>query len=274
MAETNGNEPTSQRTRAAEYRRRHAAVLPGLRDVGEYRARAAADSRRPQARASPHFVRDVPHRAALEPPLHQVRRRRGRGARAVPSARRHGGLRFAGPHGAAVQPPLPADRRPGKFRIGRRRSARRVSIHRVQADAAGRADARRYRQGHRRLRPELRRLAHGARDSAGAVSEPAGERLRRHRGRHGDQYPAAQSRRGLRRAAGAHQQAGHHARGNPRHHTGAGFSDRRTAARPRGDSTGVPNRPRHAHDARSGEPSRPTSAARDRRSSFAKFPTR
>ena len=204
----------------------------------------------------------------------EMRRRRRRGAQAVPSARRHGGLRLAGAHGAAVQPALPADRRPGKFRIGRRRSARRVSIHRVQADAAGRADARRHRQGHRRFRPELRRLAHGARHSAGAVSESAGERIRRHRGRHGDQYPAAQSRRGLRRAARADQQARHHARGNPRHHTRPGFSDRRRSC------SAARRFARRTSPAAARSPcalwrrSRPTSAARARRSSFARFPTR
>ena len=38
------------------------------------------------------------------------------------------------------------------------------------------------------------------------ISEPAGQRLRRHRGRHGDQHSAAQSRRGLRRAPRADQE--------------------------------------------------------------------
>ena len=38
---------------------------------------------------------------------------------------------------------------------------------------------------------ELRRLAPGARHPAGAISEPARERLGRHRGRDGDQHPAA-----------------------------------------------------------------------------------
>ena len=36
----------------------------------------------------------------------------------------------------------------------------------------------------------------GAEGPAGALSQPAGQRRRRHRGRHGDQHPAAQSRRG------------------------------------------------------------------------------
>ena len=60
--------------------------------------------------------------------------------------------------------------------------------------------ARRPRQGDRRLRPELRRHAQGARRPAGAHSQPAGQRLLRHRRRHGDQHPAAQPGRGGRRA--------------------------------------------------------------------------
>ena len=36
---------------------------------------------------------------------------------------------------------------------------------------------------------------------AGALPQPAGQRRRRHRRRHGDQHPAAQSGRGHRRAA-------------------------------------------------------------------------
>ena len=43
--------------------------------------------------------------------------------------------------------------------------------------------------------------------SAGQVPEPAGQRRRRHRGRHGDQHPAAQSRRGDRRLRGADRQS-------------------------------------------------------------------
>ena len=39
----------------------------------------------------------------------------------------------------------------------------------------------------------------GAEGSAGALPEPSGQRLRRHRGRHGDQHPAAQSDRSLQR---------------------------------------------------------------------------
>jgi DNA gyrase subunit A len=54
-----------------------------------------------------------------------------------------------------------------------------------------------------------RRASRGA---AGARSEPAGQRLRRHRGRHGDQHPAAQSRRDHRRLHRADRESRHHAR--------------------------------------------------------------
>ena len=50
-----------------------------------------------------------------------------------------------------------------------------------------------------RLRAELRRQGAGADGAADARAEPAGERLLGHRGRHGDQHPAAQPRRSGRR---------------------------------------------------------------------------
>ena len=60
--------------------------------------------------------------------------------------------------------------------------------------------------------PELRRVAAGAADPAGAVPEPARERLRRHRGRHGDQHPAAQPARDDRRGRRLHRRPGHRRR--------------------------------------------------------------
>ena len=54
---------------------------------------------------------------------------------------------------------------------------------------------------------QLRRLAAGARGPAGPASESADQRLRRNRGRDGDQHPAAQPDRGLRRAAEADQES-------------------------------------------------------------------
>ena len=57
------------------------------------------------------------------------------------------------------------------------------------------------RQGDRRLHAELRRDDRRADGSSGAVSEPARQRLGRHRRRHGDQRPAAQPARGRSTAA-------------------------------------------------------------------------
>ena len=48
----------------------------------------------------------------------------------------------------------------------------------------------------------------GARRPAGAHPQPAGQRLLRHRRRHGDQHPAAQPRRGGRRADRADREPG------------------------------------------------------------------
>ena len=66
-----------------------------------------------------------------------------------------------------------------------------VRMSRLAARAAGR-----HRQGDGRLRPELRRVRERAVGAADARAEPAGQRLVGHRGRHGDQHPAAQPHRG------------------------------------------------------------------------------
>ena len=64
-----------------------------------------------------------------------------------------------------------------------------------------------HRRRHRRLRAQLRRVAHRARRAAGAVPEPARERRAGHRGGYGHQHPAAQPRRGVQRGAEADRQA-------------------------------------------------------------------
>ena len=51
------------------------------------------------------------------------------------------------------------------------------AVHRGAPRAPGHRDAARHRRGHRRLRPELRRVAPGAARPAGALPEPAGQRL-------------------------------------------------------------------------------------------------
>ena len=62
----------------------------------------------------------------------------------------------------------------------------------ARLDPARHGDAAGHRRGHRRLHPQLRRPDPGADDPAVALPEPARQRLRGHRGRHGDQDPAAQ----------------------------------------------------------------------------------
>ena len=76
-------------------------------------------------------------------------------------------------------------------------AAYRYTECRLQASRHG--DAARHRRGDRRLHPELRRQHDRAGHPAGAVPEPAGQRLRGHRGRHGHPHPAAQPARGRRR---------------------------------------------------------------------------
>ena len=61
------------------------------------------------------------------------RARRRRRARQVPPARRHRGLRRARAHGAGLLAALPADRRAGQLRLGRRRSAGGHALHRSAA---------------------------------------------------------------------------------------------------------------------------------------------
>ena len=57
----------------------------------------------------------------------------------------------------------------------------------------------------------------------GALPQPAGQRRRRHRGRHGDQHPAAQSRRGDRRLQSLYRRSGDHHRAADRDRPGPDF---------------------------------------------------
>ena len=81
------------------------------------------------------------------------------------------------------------------------------ALHRSAHGADRPRDAGRHRQGHRRLRAELRRQRDGAGGPAHADPESPRQRLGRHRGRHGHQHPAAQPHRGRRRAGGADRAA-------------------------------------------------------------------
>ena len=150
------------------------------------------------------------------------------------------------------------------------------------------------RQGDRRLRAQLRRNHRRTDGPAGTVSEPAGQRLGRHRGRHGDQRAAAQPARGDRRLhladrehalpagrqsakPGRRRAASTRAREAEAAHppdSGPGFSDRRLHHRPRRHRAGVHHRPRLGADARAIRRSKPTRKATGPRSSSPRFRTR
>ena len=192
--------------------------LPRLRHERDRGARAARRARRAQAGASAHPLLDARERLRVEQAVPQVRARRRRRDRQISSARRPGGLRRAGAHGAGFFHAPAADRRAGEFRLGRRRCAGGHALHRGAARTRGRVAGRGSRQGHRRLPGQLRQFRTRAGGDAGALSQSPGQRRRRHRRRHGDQHPAAQSRRGDRRLRGADRQSRPLDRGFDRHH--------------------------------------------------------
>ena len=198
--------PDARRQRAERHPphfhlRRDEALVPRVRDERHRLARAARRARRPEARASAHPLRHAAAGARLEQEAHEVVQGRGRHDGRLPPARQPRHLRRARAHGAGVLHARAADRRPGQLRLGRRRSARGRALHRSAAVEDRAVPARRSRQGHGRLQAELRRPAAGAVGAAGEVPQPAGQRRRRHRRRHGDEHSAAQPGRGHRRRA-------------------------------------------------------------------------
>ncbi len=233
---------------------RDAALVPRLRDERHRAARAARGARRPQARAPSRHLRHVRRRLPPRPLLLQVGPRGRRGHGAVPPARRLVHLRRAGATVPAVEPALPARARPGQLRVRRQRRRRRPSVHRDQDGAARHGDGPGHHRGHGRLPGQLRRPHARAEDPALAIPEPAGQRVRRHRGRHGHQHPAAQPPRGrVRRAVAARaprREPGGAPRGAPRADQGPRLPDGRAGARHQGHPRGVPHRPRIHHDAR------------------------
>ncbi len=79
----------------------------------------------------------------------------------------------------------------------------------------------------------------------GGLPEPAGQWRQRHRGRHGDQHPAAQCRRAVRRPAAPDQVSQGDDRQAGRIRAGAGFPDRRHPRRiARDHPAGLQGRPR------------------------------
>ena len=170
-----------------------------------------------QAGPPPGPLRDARPGAAAEPAVPQERLHRRRGDGQVPPARRLGDLRHARPDGAGVLAALPARRRPGQLRVDRRRPRGRDAVHGGPPRPPGDRDAARHRRRHRRLRAQLRRVAVRAAGAAGALPEPARQRLLRDRGRDGDQHPAAQPERVHRRRQGVHAEP----RDRPRRPDGA-----------------------------------------------------
>ena len=206
--------PAAARHRADHHRRGDAPLLPRLRHERDRGARAARCARRPEAGAAPHPLRDEGRRLRLDAAVPQVRAHRRRRDGQVSPARRHGDLRRHGAHGAGLLHAPAADRRAGQFRLDGRRSAGGDALHR---GAPGHASPRRCWPTSTRTRSissrtTTRRDA-GADGPAGGLPEPAGQRRGRHRRRHGDQHPAAQSRRADRRLLRADRQSrAHHRR--------------------------------------------------------------
>ena len=205
-----------------------AVALPELRALGHHVARAARRARRAEAGAAPHPLRDVaaePHRRRQAPQVRQGGRRRDG---QVPPARRRGDLRRAGADGAGVLAALSAGRRLGQLRLARRRSApRRCATPSAGWRAISDEMLTEIEQTTVALPAELRRHEDRAGRPAGAHPEPAGQRRDRHRGRDGDQHPAAQPRRGLHRAHQAARQRGHRHRAAVPLHQGPRLPDRR-----------------------------------------------
>ncbi len=207
-------------------RRRDEDLLSRLRDERDRRPRAARRARRAEAGPPPHPLRLPGRRLRPRPALSQVGQDRRRRDGQLPSARRQRDLRRARPDDPGLVDAGAADRRPGQFRLDGPRSAGLDALHRGAARQGGDDPARGSRQGHGRFHPQLRRLARGAAGAPRALPEPAGQRRRRHRGRHGDQHPAAQSRRGDRRLQGLYRQSGDHHRAADRDRPRPRFPDR------------------------------------------------
>ena len=172
--------------------------------------------RRPQARAPPDPVHDGRDGALGHELLPQVRRDRRRGDGQVPPARRRRAVRRARAARPGLLDALPARRRPGQLRLGRRGRGGRDALHGGPPHRGVGRDARRHRQGDGRLRGQLRRHAAPADRPARQAPEPAHQRLVGHRGRDGHEHPAPPPRRDRRRHDRADRGPGdHHGRPVP-----------------------------------------------------------
>ena len=138
---------------------------------------------------------------AAQPAVREVRAHRRRRDGQLPPARRLGDLRHARAHGAGLLDALPARRRPGQLRLGRRRPGRRHALHR---------GAPRAHRDARCCATSTRTPSTSGPTTTGSNQEPLVLPARfpnllvngvvRHRRRHGDEHPAAQPARDDRRA--------------------------------------------------------------------------
>ena len=176
--------------------------LPRLRDVGHRRPRAARRARRPEAGAPPRALRDVRRRLPARP-------------RATPSAPASSATSWVSyhPHGdSAIYDALVRLAQPwsmryplvdGQGNFGSPGNDPAAAMRYTECRMAPLAMemVRDIDEETVDFRPNYDGRSAGAGRPAGALPEPAGQRLRRHRGRHGHQHPAAQPARGRRRAS-------------------------------------------------------------------------
>ena len=172
-----GDAPGRPSGGCGEHRGRGPELVPRLLDVGDHQPRAARRARRSEARPPPHPLRDERGGPALRPaPTRSPPASWARcSSTTTPTATR--GLRRHGADGPGLLAPLPAVDGQGNFGSIDGDSAGGLPLHRGPAAAAGRGDAAGHRPRDGRLRAQLRRQHRGARGAAGALPEPAGERL-------------------------------------------------------------------------------------------------
>ena len=196
-----GNTTDLERIRPIDLEHEMKKSFISLCDGGHHHPRAAGCARRPQAGAPPH-------------PLRDARARRDAGQAVPQDARVSSATCWANiiPHGdssvygALVRlaqdfcDPLSARRRAGQLRLrGRRRRgghALHRSAHVARSTLEMLADIDKETVD---FSPNFDETLHAAERAAQPIPEPAGQRLHRHCGRHGDEHPAAQPRRGHRR---------------------------------------------------------------------------
>ncbi len=136
-------------------------------------------------------------------------------------------LRGHGAHGPRFLGALPPGGWARQFRLARWRRACGLPLHRGAHGPAGHGAARRDQGRHRRFSPQLRRHGRRAHRAAGARAAASGQRLRGHRGRHGDQHPAAQLVGDLPGRHRAHRRSQARVQRSAQVHQGPGFSHRR-----------------------------------------------